>query len=615
MTCALALALLLGVGAGCAEDSTSNDANQNNASANNASANNATANNADPNNADPNNADPNNADPNNAAQGCVPNERMWDTLVEGMVQDHCQKCHGEAPDFGAPYSLTDYDDLIAGTVGSRKVDRMVARMANKTMPPVGTAVPHADLDTMVGWASCGEAHPDHSIGLLVDRPVFEADAQAPEGMESFDLTADEFEITPETLNLYQCFTFDIPVGEERFLRRIEPLVDDSRVLHHIVLFHDTSKSTPLGARRCFNIPADNLFLYTWAPGTGPIAFDDGGLRMKPGDRYTIQIHYNNGAGAEDVRDSSGVRIYHDEPTGTEYGMFAPGPLTFQIPDGQETTIEGACEVDQPVTLVAGMPHMHEVGSEFHQIIQRADGTEETLISLTGWSFELQYFYELPVQLNPGDRLLTRCVFDNQTGQTVRSGENTEDEMCFNFIYTTPALPQSFCNKQIQGEFDYAPGACAPPQAAEGLEPLQGNAAIGEPEALTGGTWADGSWLLSDYTIYIPNPQIGANLDLDRSYVLAAGQAHIEGQRAWIDLQGQLFAVVAGAEYNQDFHISIAGDTVPAEAEGQRTLTYDCGAEGQQTFSYFLDDDTLILALNGNRDGFRTISLLTFEPAP
>jgi hypothetical protein len=117
-------------------------------------------------------------------------------------------------------------------------------------------------------------------------------------MESFDLTADEFEITPQTLNLYQCFTFEIPVGEERFLRRIEPLVDDSRVLHHIVLFHDTSKSTPLGARRCFNIPADNLFLYTWAPGTGPIAFDDGGLRMKPGDRYTIQIHYNNGAGAD-----------------------------------------------------------------------------------------------------------------------------------------------------------------------------------------------------------------------------------------------------------------------------------------------------------------------------
>ena len=47
-------------------------------------------------------------------------------------------------------------------------------------------------------------------------------------------------------------------------------------------------------------------------------------------------------------------------------------------------------------LLSGAPHMHEIGSAFEQRIHRADGTVEPFITLSGWSFETQLFYDTQV---------------------------------------------------------------------------------------------------------------------------------------------------------------------------------------------------------------------------
>jgi hypothetical protein len=38
---------------------------------------------------------------------------------------------------------------------------------------------------------------------------------------------------------------------------------------------------------------------------------------------------------------------------------------------------------------------------------------------------------------PGDTLTTTCVYNNTTDNTVTFGENTENEMCFNFVTAWP----------------------------------------------------------------------------------------------------------------------------------------------------------------------------------
>jgi hypothetical protein len=42
-----------------------------------------------------------------------------------------------------------------------------------------------------------------------------------------------------------------------------------------------------------------------------------------------------------------------------------------------------------------------------------------------------------VQLETGDQVITTCTYDNDTDKAVRFGEDTSDEMCFNFASYYP----------------------------------------------------------------------------------------------------------------------------------------------------------------------------------
>ena len=114
------------------------------------------------------------------------------------------------------------------------------------------------------------------------------------------------------------------------------------------------------------------------------------------------------------------------------------------------TFTGICNISEETTLLATMPHMHDIGKEFHMEVERADGSREDLLGLWGWSFEAQLFYEIPVTLHRGDKLRTTCVFDNPSEtETVFFGANTSNEMCYAFTYATPAPRRRTCNDGME----------------------------------------------------------------------------------------------------------------------------------------------------------------------
>ena len=43
----------------------------------------------------------------------------------------------------------------------------------------------------------------------------------------------------------------------------------------------------------------------------------------------------------------------------------------------------------------------------------------------------------PIVVESGDKVITTCTFDNDTDQTITFGENTGNEMCFNFAIVEP----------------------------------------------------------------------------------------------------------------------------------------------------------------------------------
>jgi hypothetical protein len=399
-----------------------------------------------PNTETPNTETPNTETPNTETpvDTCVPSRIAFRTNALPYIEEGCGNCHGETPQFGAPQSLLDYDALIEGEVGERLVDKMATRLLDRTMPPpAAPALGHVALDTLVTWTTCGQQHADHTVGLESSRPVWAAPDERPE-LPTFDVTANEFEVSPTTIDRYQCFVIAAPIDEPRFIRRIEPLIDDSRVLHHALVRIDRSGAGAGTEFPCPGFPPGDDYIYAWAPGQEPLQFPEGGIRVEPGETFVLQIHYNNGAGAEDVSDSSGFRVWHGPATGKEFGMVELGNLSFPpMAPGEEGSVTWECRVDREVEVIASWPHMHEIGSAFYQDLIRVDGTTESIIELTGWQFEAQLLYDTPFTVVPGDVLRTTCEWFNTKDFTVGPGTGTADEMCFDFVYISPAEP-GFC---------------------------------------------------------------------------------------------------------------------------------------------------------------------------
>ena len=516
------------------------------------------------------------------APECAPDPERWESEIAPLVATHCGTCHADEPDFGAPFALTDYHAITEGAEGERIVDRMVVQLVAGSMPPVGMPrPPDDDAQAIADWASCGEATVPPATGLSSSAPVFLAPDEAPAGLETVDLTAPEWEVGPDVLDLYQCFVFDAPVDEARFIRRFEMIIDESRVLHHVVFLRDTELNAPEEPFVCYGMPEGSDYLYAWAPGQGAVEFPEGGLRVEPGERFVMQIHYNNGAGVEDVRDSSGVRLYLAPPEGTEYGMLAVGPLDFVIPARSVAEADSECTFSEQTTVIAGMPHMHEIGSEFHQHVLRESGLRQPFIDLTGWSFETQLFYSTPVTFEPGDKLYTKCTWDNPFDHEVESGVRTSDEMCFNFMYVTPPPAGRYCDERpgdAPDDVEYVPGECAPTGAVTDNALVTGRFRVGALPDLAGGTLADGRYELIDTEFWTPEAETPlGTLDVLSSFVLGRGQLIVEGGHVVMDVDGVVYLKsTGGLEVTRESDTSISGDLAGTTSPG--SFTFDCPAD-------------------------------------
>jgi hypothetical protein len=389
--------------------------------------------------------------------------------------------------------------------------------------------------------------------------------EAPDGLDFFDVRADDLEVGEDVLDLYQCFTVDAPVDSDKFIRRLEVVVDASEVLHHVVLLRDPEKSAPEGRHECPGMPQNSDYLYAWAPGGGPIQFPDGGLRVSPGERFVLKVHYNNATGVSGVVDTSEIQLYHDEPVGTEYGMIAPGPLALSVAPSATEDVSGTCNISEETTRLAGMPHMHEIGKAFSQEIERADGTMEPVVSLENWEFETQLFYSMSLTMMPGDKLHTTGTFENTSQDFVRSGERTEDEMCFNFMCVTPPPASRYCDSNDDSTPDlvYEPGQRLPEPPIAEPTLATGTFDFGGAPTPTGGEVTPGVYEITSFTIYreTATTPVG-DIDAEESLLLARGQLVVNEEEATFDAD---FSTSAALESGQSFDST---NDIPFGGRGQ-----------------------------------------------
>lgn len=383
--------------------------------------------------------------------------------VAAVLEDNCVRCHAASPRFGAPMSLATWDALHTSSVtvpGTEVFSLAGVRIHDPARPmPPGDPLEPSDLSVLDAWIEAG-APPGDGPTLLEAPPVLVGPEHLPcEPTAEFRAFAPGTTEAPFALegggNQVLCFAFASPFGDATQGTAFAPIIDDDRVLHHWIIFGTDALpagTAPGDVWECgtSGLGSASQFLTGWAPGgvNSVLPPDQGRELPGPTGFVVLQVHYWNVAAHTDVLDRSGVAVCTTEtPREHEIGTSILGSLDIAIPPrarGHE--VVGTCTPDltEPVTIVASGPHMHMRGVSIRTEIIRAGapaGATEMLMEVPDWDFNTQTGVPAPggaTVVMPGDSLRTTCVFDNEGDATAYFGENTEDEMCFNFVSAYPA---------------------------------------------------------------------------------------------------------------------------------------------------------------------------------
>lgn len=287
----------------------------------------------------------------------------------------------------------------------------------------------------------------------------------PDAMESCDVikSPDVQNITvtfpnislPARETTYYCMTFELPRDKEYHIVANEGVLDNPHLLHHMVIYGCEESVTRITApSECkMTSPDCTNIISSWTLGRPGECFGDKiGYRIgqKGYKVIRLEIHYNNPGLTSGQNDSSGFRIYYRlaRPGVQDLVTFLTGQQLLEIPPGvarteQVGTCDGTCSKEmfsEPVYVVNVLNHMHYLGSSMTVELFRNGSKIKVLSNDTEFSYDspVTHHYDPPVQILPGDDLVTTCVFNSlSTTKWVYYGGATSDEMCLGFLTLYP----------------------------------------------------------------------------------------------------------------------------------------------------------------------------------
>lgn len=257
-----------------------------------------------------------------------------------------------------------------------------------------------------------------------------------------DGTNDPYHVLTKTEE-YHCFNITVPWTEPVQGFQFEPIIDNSKVLHHWLLYSLDSPAQDGTSFECLGTHPNAQLVAGWAPGAeGFTPPTNVGFELPPpGSTMLLEIHYFNQDSSPTEFDQSGARLCASaefrENTATVSWL---GTEAIILPPQAQTDVVSNCTPtsQETIQILRSWPHMHTYGTAFKSVINRAGGAQEELLTVPNYDFYYQLPYDTPATLNPGDTITTTCTFQNTSAQTVTFGESTYQEMCYNFVWAYPA---------------------------------------------------------------------------------------------------------------------------------------------------------------------------------
>ncbi len=381
-----------------------------------------------------------------------------------IVDAKCATCHVAGGI--APFPLTTFEEVSAHAAAIR------AAVEAGTMPPWP-----ADPDcnnyyndrsltadqraTLIGWIDAGGAEGDPAEE---GAPLVSPNARPLSRIDQTIAMAEPYTMVQQP-DEYRCFVMDYPADATGYVTGLGVAPGNPAVVHHVIAFVasgaavDTvtalDESDPGPGYTCFGGPGFQGagWLGAWAPGSQGYDYPDGtGIRIDPGSKIVVQLHYNT-LTAGPQPDQTSVLLKIDPAVEKEArlqpwtnpawlggnGMEIP-PATSDVTHSFSADPAAFVNGGEPMMVYSSFLHMHQLGQSGRVAIRHGDGRETCLVSIPAYDFHWQGAYQLlePVLLSPGDRLELSCTWDNPTMSTVTWGEGTGDEMCLTGLYFTKA---------------------------------------------------------------------------------------------------------------------------------------------------------------------------------
>jgi hypothetical protein len=412
----------------------------------------------------------------------TPDETTYWQHVAPIYYESCVGCHREGGI--APFPLDDYESAATWASAS-----MLA-IETGAMPPWLVT----DDGTCNSWQ-----HSRVLSQTQIETISKWIDEGAPEGTPRDDLELPDIDgltnttaiATPEFVpepdggllakyDEYRCFLIDPGLEQDMYLTGYEVIPGNDALVHHVLgMPVDPNRVVEGGQTNmqvmqalddespdrlgwpCLGLAGDGIEIeglpISWAPGQNTVQLPaDSGFRIAGDNLMVVQIHYNLfDASLIGQSDSTTVELQLADSVARE-GLFDVVDLLLDtmfsgtphiIPAGESAHVFSwrlpadwyiGWQGSERLELWGFFPHMHSYGVSLTARLFDENGQEIGCVGdVPRWDFDWQlyYFMEQPIVLEPGYEIEVTCTYDTTHAPTdMLPGWGTFNEMCAMGIY-------------------------------------------------------------------------------------------------------------------------------------------------------------------------------------
>jgi hypothetical protein len=378
--------------------------------------------------------------------------------IAPVLNANCVACH--RPGEVAPFPLLTYKDV-------RKRGKLIAEIVKARIMPPWKPVPgygefvgarrltDDQVELIQKWVKAGM--PEGNQKDLPEPAKFASGWQL--GTPDIIVTMPEpYQLPAKGDDVLRNFVLPLEVPEGKYIRAIEFRPSNRRVVHHVVLTMDTTRSArkrdeadPGPGFTQVSVPAKMLpgTLAIWTPGWEPVALPEGfSLPWPKGADLVVQLHLSISGKPEAEQSAIGIHLTDKPPSKSMIDLLLE-TRQIDIPPGEKAYhTRDSLILPAEVDVFGLFPHMHRLGKEIRVTARLPGGEEKVLLWINDWNFNWQTYYQNlhPVRLPANTELVMECVHDNSadnpnnpslTPQRVRWGEQTRDEMSDVVIQVLP----------------------------------------------------------------------------------------------------------------------------------------------------------------------------------